>query len=116
MTDNSIDLDKHRGSAAQRQTELRLLGSAVAADQAALRQHQAEVERRLLARPAEDWPQAIDKARYVLALYAASLAGGDARIRRLIDAVLEDFDRLTAHSADAARPRVLTPGNRRREP
>ena len=61
MTDKSIELDKHRGNAAQRQTALRLLDSAVVADQASPRQRQAEVERVLLAGPAESWPQAMDK-------------------------------------------------------
>lgn len=101
MTDKSIVLDQRRGLAAQRATELRRLVSEVAADQAALRRRQIEVEQELLARPADDWPQAADKARYVLSLYAASLASGDARIQRLIAAVLEDFDRLAA-AAEAA--------------
>jgi hypothetical protein len=94
MSDKSIDLDRHRGMAAQQATELRRLVSEVAADQAALRRRQGEVEQELLARPAANWPEAADKARYVLSLYAASIAHGDARIQRLITAVLEDFDRL----------------------
>jgi hypothetical protein len=98
MTDKSIDLDKRRGMTAQRETELRRLLAEVMADQSALRQRQDEVESHLLAQPAEDWVQAADKARYVLGLYAASLARGDVRIAHLIAAVLEDFDRLSASS------------------
>ena len=94
MTDNSVDLDQHRGMAEQRATQLRRLVTEVAADQAALRQRQVEVEHELLARPATDWAQAAEKARYVLSLYSASIAGGDARVHRLIAAVLDDFDRL----------------------
>jgi hypothetical protein len=100
MTDKSIDLDKHRGMAEQRATELRRIIPEVAADQAALHRRQIEVEQELLARPAADWPQAAEKARYVLSLYAASLAGGDARINRLIAAVLDDFDRLTRDTGE----------------
>ena len=95
MTDKTIDLDLHRGLSAQHETELRRHIAEVEANQAALRRAQEEVERRLLAEPAETWPQAADKARYLLGLYAGSAARGDARIGRLIVAVLEDFDRLS---------------------
>jgi hypothetical protein len=95
MTDKTIDLDLHRGLSAQHETELRRHISEVEANQAALRRAQEEVERRLLAEPAESWSQAADKARYLLGLYAASTARGDARIARLIAAVLDDFDRLS---------------------
>lgn len=87
---NTIDLDLHRGMSAQYATELRRHISEVEVNQAALRRAQDEVERRLLAEPAETWPQAADKARYVLSLYAASTARGDVRIARLIAAVLLD--------------------------
>lgn len=100
MTDKTIDLDLHRGMAAQHATELRRLVSEVEANEETLRRGREEVERQLLARPAETWPQAAEKARYLLGLYAASSARGDVRISRLIAAVLEDFDRLS----EAARP------------
>ena len=96
MTDKPIDLDQHRGMAAQQATELRRLVSEVEANEAALRGREDEVERQLLALPAESWPQAADKARYLLGRYAATVAAGDGRIRTLISAVLEDFDRLSA--------------------
>ena len=95
MTDKTIDLDLHRGMLAQHATELRRLVSEVEANQVALRRAQEGVEHQLLARPAETWPQAAEKARYLLGLYAASTARGDARIARLIVCVLEDFDRLS---------------------
>ena len=98
MTDKTIDLDLHRGMSAQHDTELRRLVSEVEANQAALRRGQEEVERQLLSLPATTWPQAAAKARYLLGLYAASSTGGDARIPRLIAAVLEDFDRLCRQS------------------
>jgi hypothetical protein len=95
MTDKTIDLDLHRGMAAQHATDLRRLVSEVEANQAALRRGQEEVERRLLERAAETWPQAAEKARYLLGLFDTSTAGGDARIARLIANVLDDFDRLS---------------------
>ncbi|MBN9491583.1 MAG: hypothetical protein J0H44_30465 [Alphaproteobacteria bacterium] len=98
MTDKTIDLDLHRGMSAQHATELRRLVSEVEVNQAALRRGQEEVERQLLARPAESWPQAAEKARYLLGLYAVSTARGDARVARLIACVLEDFDRLSRPS------------------
>jgi hypothetical protein len=49
----------------------------------------------LLERAAETWPQAAEKARYLLGLFDTSTAGGDARIARLIANVLDDFDRLS---------------------
>jgi len=99
MTDKTIDLDLHRGMSAQHATELRRLVSEVEANQAALRRGQEEVERQLLALPAATWPQAAEKARYLLGLYSASVAHGDARTKQLIDAVLEDFDRLSRQSS-----------------
>jgi hypothetical protein len=98
MTDKTIDLDLHRGLSAQHETELRRLVSEVEANQAALRRGQEEVERQLLTLPATTWPQAAEKARYLLGLYADSITGGDARVPRLITAVLEDFDRLSRQS------------------
>jgi hypothetical protein len=50
---NTIDLDLHRGMSAQHATEPRRHISEVEVDQAALRRAQDEVERRLLAEPAE---------------------------------------------------------------
>jgi len=90
MTDKTIDLDLHRGM-----SELRRLVSEVEASQAALRHGQEKVERRLLALPVETWPQAADKARYLLGFCAVSTARGDARVARLIVCVLEDVARLS---------------------
>jgi len=92
MTDKPIDLDSHRGMSAQQATDQRRLQPEIEANEAALRQGQSEIESRLLSAPAETWPQAADKARYLLGLFAAE--SGDARRQQLIAAVLEDFDRL----------------------
>ena len=88
MVDHPTSLDAHRGMAAQKATELRRLRSEVEADQAALRA------------PATNWPEAIEKARYLLGLFAQSSAAVDPRRRKLIDRVMADFD----HLLDSRRP------------
>jgi hypothetical protein len=95
MTDKTIDLDRHRGMAAQKATELRRLLADVEADERALRLRQEELESNLVAAPAADWPEAGERARYLLKLFGASLAGQDPRRQKLIEAVLADFDRLS---------------------
>ena len=70
MTDKTIELDQHRGMAAQKATELRRLLSEVAANETALRLRQDELEAHLIAAPAENWHEAAEKARYLLNLFA----------------------------------------------
>ena len=95
MTDKSIDLDQHRGMAAQKATKLRRLLADVEANENALRVRQEELESHLLAAPATNWPEAAEKARYLLNLFAATLSAQDPRRQKLITAVLADFDRLS---------------------
>jgi hypothetical protein len=95
MTDKTIDLDHHRGMAAQKATELRRLLADVEANEKALRLRQAELESHLLAAPAVNWHEAAEKARYLLNLFAATLAAQDPRRQTLIAAVLADFARLS---------------------
>ena len=94
MTEKTVDLDKHRGMAAQKATDLRRLLADVQANAKALRLRQDELEAQLVAAPAANWPEAAEKARYLLDLFAASLAAHDPRRQKLITAVLDDFDRL----------------------
>jgi hypothetical protein len=94
MTDKSIDLDQHRGMAAQKATDLRRLLTEVEANEKALRLRQDELESHLLAAPAASWSEAADKARYLLNLFAATPAAQDPRRQTLIAAVLADFARL----------------------
>jgi hypothetical protein len=97
MSDDSpIDLDKRRGMAAQKATDIRRLLIDVEANAAQIRNRQRELEDQLLASPAETWPDAAAKARYVLNLYAASLGEQDSQHRKLVEAVLADFTRLAA--------------------
>lgn len=98
MTDKTIDLDQHRGMAAQKATKLRRLLADVETNEKALRIQQNELEAHLLAAPAANWPEAAEKARYLLNLFAATLAAEDPRRQKLIAAVLADFDRLSDES------------------
>lgn len=95
MTDRTIDLDRHRGMAAQKATEVRRLLADVEANEKALRLRQDELESHLLAAPATNWHEAADKARYLLNLFAATLAAQDPRRQKLIAAVIADFKRLS---------------------
>lgn len=95
MTDKTVDLDQHRGMAAQKATKLRRLLADVEANEKALRVRQEELESHLLAAPATNWPEAAEKARYLLNLFATTLAAEDPRRQKLIAAVLADFERLS---------------------
>lgn len=94
MTDQPIDLDEHRGMAAQKATELRRLLSEVAADRAKLQARQDELEKFLVSAPATTWFEAVEKARYLLSLFAATSEGEDPRRKKLIANLLEDFEGL----------------------
>ena len=99
MTDRTIDLDRHRGMAAQKATEVRRLLAEVEANEKALRLRQDELESHLLAAPAANWHEAADKARYLLNLFAATLAAEDPRRQKLIAAVIADFRRLSGEDS-----------------
>src|SRR6478672_2307171 len=98
MTDKTIDLDQHRGMAAQKATGLRRLLAEVEANERVLRLRQAELETHLIAAPAANWQEAAEKARYLLNLFANTLAAEDPRRQNLIAAVLDDFERLARDS------------------
>ena len=95
MDDRPVDLDQHRGMAAQKATELRRLVSEVEANERALRQRQDELEAQLAAAPAANWREAAEKARYLIGLFAATPNAQDPRRQTLIEAVLHDFERLS---------------------
>jgi hypothetical protein len=98
VTDKPVDLDQHRGMAAQKATDLRRLLAEVAANEQALRATQDELEAHLIAAPASSWHEAAEKARYLLALFSGTLAAQDPRRQKLIAAVLADFDRLSGET------------------
>jgi hypothetical protein len=96
MTDIPIELDKHRGMAAQKATGIRRVIAEVEANAKLLRDKQGAVEIEILAVPASSWAEAVAKARYVLNLYAAGLAPTDTHHRDLVAVVLSDLTRLSA--------------------
>ncbi len=98
MTEDAIELDTHRGMAAQKATELRRLVSEVAEDRAKLKARQDELEKYLVAAPATNWSDAVEKARYLLSLFAATSEAEDPRRKTLIANLLDDFERLLAES------------------
>jgi hypothetical protein len=96
VTEIPIDLDKHRGMAAQKATDIRRVIADVEANAKLLRDKQGVVEIEILAAPAASWSEAVAKARYVLNLYSAGLAPTDTHHRDLVAAVLADLTRLSA--------------------
>ena len=94
VTEIPIELDKHRGMAAQKATDIRRVIAEVEANARLLRDRQGVVEIEILAVPAISWPEAVAKARYVLNLYSASLPPTDTHHRDLVAAVLADLTRL----------------------
>lgn len=94
MTDDPVDLDRHRGMAAQKATDLRRVLAEAADHAQALRGHKRDLEATLLTLPAVSWPEAAAKARYVLSLYLESLSLDDSHHRDLVATVLADFDQL----------------------
>jgi hypothetical protein len=100
-TEKTIDLDKHRGMTAQKETRLRRLHTEVREQRDALRARQDALEEQLIAAPAESWEEAAEKARYLLTLFAGSAEGQDPRRQKLIAAVIDDFQRLSAEPQDS---------------
>jgi hypothetical protein len=95
MTEAPIKLDKHRGMAAQKATDIRRVIAEVESNTKRLREEQSVAEIQILHAPATSWPEAVAKTRYVLNLYSASLAPTDTRHRDLVAVVLADLTRLS---------------------
>jgi hypothetical protein len=95
MSDEPLDLDRRRGMAAQKATDLRRVLADAENNARELRDLQRVLESQLLSVPAASWPEAAAKARYVLNLYAAGLAPADAHHRDLVAAVFADFAQLS---------------------
>jgi hypothetical protein len=98
VTDNPLDLDKHRGMAAQKATDIRRILAEVENHATELRDRQRAVEAQLLSVPAACWREAAAKARYVLNLYTLELDPADSHNRDLVAAVFADFARLSDES------------------
>lgn len=99
MSETPINLDKHRGMAAQKATDIRRVIAEVEANAKQLRDKQGAVEIQLLSVPATSWSEAVAKARYVLNLYSAGLAPTDTHHRDLVAAVLADLTRLSGEDS-----------------
>lgn len=95
MADEPVELDEHRGMAAQKSTEIRRRVRLVQADQAELRRRQVEFEAQAVIAPSETWREAAEKARYLIQLFAATLEARAPRRQELIAKVLDDFARLS---------------------
>ena len=89
MTDDPVELDEHRGMAAQKSTEIRRRLHHVQADQAALQRRQEEFERHALAAPSTTWAEAAAEARYLILLFAETSEARNPRRQELIAKVLE---------------------------
>ena len=98
MSDTPLDLDRHRGMAAQKATDIRRALAEVENNARDLRERQGALEKELLSVPATSWPEAAAKARYVLNLYAAGLGPANTHHRDLVAAILADFARLSSDS------------------
>ena len=94
MSEIPIDLDKHRGMAAQKATDLRRALAEVETNVRELRERESDLQNRMMTVPATSWPEAAVKARYLLNLYAATLPTEDTRHRALVAALFDDFARL----------------------
>jgi hypothetical protein len=95
VSDEPLDLDKHRGMAAQKATDIRRILADVENNAKTLSDRQGILENQLLSVPATSWPEAAAKARYILNLYTAGLAPADTHYRDLVAAVFADFARLS---------------------
>jgi hypothetical protein len=98
VSDEPLDLDSHRGMAAQKATNIRRIMAEVESNAKDLRDRQGLLENQLLLVPAASWPEAAAKARHVLNLYVADLAPDDTHHRDLAAAVFADFARLSDES------------------
>jgi hypothetical protein len=95
MADDPVDLDGRRGKPGLKATkDRRQRLEERLAQHAALEDRQAELERLLMAGPAETPSQAIARARYLLQLFAATDDAQEPRRRELIALALEDLTRL----------------------
>lgn len=99
MADDPVELDEHRGLAAQKATEVRRerLHELQAVEETLRRRHE-DLERLLLAAPAETWPEAAAKAQYLIHLFATTPEAQDPRRKQLIAHALDDLTRLCNHA------------------
>ena len=95
MADEPVELDEHRGMAAQKSTEVCRRLRQVQSDQAELRRQQVEFEAHAVSAPAKTWREAAEKARYLIQLFAATPEAQGSLRQEPIEKLLEDFARLS---------------------
>jgi hypothetical protein len=98
VSDKPFDLDKHRGMATKKATDIRRVLADVENNARDLLDRQGVLKNQLLPAAAASWPEAAVKARYLLHLYATGLAPADTGHRELVAGVLADFARLSKES------------------
>lgn len=98
----AVVLDKHRGMAAQLETDARRDRADVRTDQESLRQAQASLEKLLFSGPAATWVQGTDKAVYLLRLFATTGEAQDPRYQQLIEDTIEDLFRLLRNTTKSS--------------
>ena len=99
MIDNPVDLDKYRSMTAHMAIETRRRRlHEFQTDQAALRRRREELEKLLLAAPAQTWLEAAAKAQYLIQLFADTPEAQDPRRKKLIANTLDDLARLSDRS------------------
>lgn len=94
-TEDPITLDRHRGMAAQKATELRRMKREVQANEHMLRARQEELQAAMISTPAETWEAAAEKAEYLISRLAGRADTRDPRLQKLMTAVFDDFARLS---------------------
>lgn len=94
-TDDPISLDRHRGMAAQKATEQRRMKRDIKSNEKVLRERQQELQAAMIAKPAQSWEAAAQKAEYLISLLAGRADMRDPRLQKLMTAVLADFARLS---------------------
>ena len=99
MAHEPVNLDRHRGMAAQKATEARRLLAEVTENERQLRERLDALEMQLSAAPSSNWHDAAAKATYLLELFSTTPQAQDPRRKQLIGSVLGDFARL-ARSLD----------------
>lgn len=100
MVLKTVDLDQHRGMAAQQATDIRRLVREVADDKARLVERQEALEHFMATSPALTWAEAAEKLRYLLSLFLATAEGEDPRRRKLVNDLLSDVEKLLAATND----------------
>ncbi len=94
-TDDPVDLDLHRSPESKMEIEERRhVVLNLTSAEAARRKDNAELGAQMLAMPARTWPEAMEKAQFLLRRYSATPEAHDARIQKLIRRALSDMARL----------------------